>query len=111
MTRERLSATKQTRRKPLWLLPQHTTNRTMNTRSVRIQRAVLCSFLSAGLSSAAMAQTPASSTAKPDEQVVLEKFVVTGSLIPVAAGSTTIPIKIVSTADIDNTGINTDLAD
>lgn len=67
--------------------------------------------MSAGLASVAAAQAPAS-TAKPtEEKVSLEKFVVTGSLIPVAAGSTTVPIQVISAPAIERTGVSTDLAD
>lgn len=84
----------------------------MNNRSVRIQRAVLCSILSAGLFSAAVAQTaPASTAGRPDEKVTLDKFIVTGSLIPIAAGSTAIPITTLGAPEIERTGISTDLID
>src|SRR6185436_17382907 len=85
---------------------------TMNTRSARIQWALLCLFLSSGLLSAAVAPaTTAPTVATADEKVVLEKFVVTGSLIPFAADSPAIPIKLLSAAEIEKTGISTDLAD
>ena len=58
-----------------------------------------------------MAQTAPVVTTKSDEKVKMEQFVVTGSLIPIAAGSPAIPVKTLSSEDIDRTGITTDLAD
>jgi iron complex outermembrane receptor protein len=81
----------------------------MNNSSVSHLRKPLA-LLSAGLSlfaaNAALAQTPAS-----DEAVKLEKFVVTGSLIPMAANTPAVPITIVSAVDIENTGVSNDLTD
>src|SRR5688500_6259044 len=80
----------------------------MNIRSERITRAVLCSILSAGLAATALAQTAPTRT---EERIALEKFVVTGSLIPVAAGAPAIPVRTLTVADLERTGITTDLAD
>lgn len=41
----------------------------------------------------------------------LDKFVVTGSLIPIAAGSPAIPVTIIGSAEIEKTGVSTDLLD
>ena len=80
----------------------------MNPKSERITRAALCCFLSAGLVSNALAQT---APVKTEERVTLDKFVVTGSLIPVAAGAPAIPVRTLLAEDIERTGITTDLAD
>lgn len=73
---------------------------------------MLCSVLSASLVTTALAQTaPASATPPGAQKVELEKFIVTGSLIPIAAGSPAIPVRTLSIEDIEKTGINTDLAD
>ncbi len=80
----------------------------MNTRSARITRAVLCPVLGASLFSYAMAQTaPASSANAPE--ITLEKFVVTGSNIPMAADAMAVPVTILSARDIERSGINTNL--
>ncbi|MBM3843303.1 MAG: hypothetical protein FJ397_08605 [Verrucomicrobia bacterium] len=39
----------------------------------------------------------------------MEKFVVTGSLIPIAAGSPAIPVTVLSALEIEKTGVSTDL--
>jgi iron complex outermembrane receptor protein len=68
-------------------------------------------LLGAGLSlfaaNAAFGQTPPPT----DEAVKLEKFVVTGSLIPIAANTPAVPITILSAVDIENTGVSNDLTD
>ncbi|WP_414661220.1 TonB-dependent receptor domain-containing protein [Horticoccus sp. 23ND18S-11] len=78
----------------------------MNIRSRKLA-AVLSLFLGAGIVSNLVAQT----APKPDEKITLEKFVVTGSLIPFAAGAPAIPIKIVGAGEIEKAGISTDLSD
>lgn len=84
----------------------------MSTRSLGIKRALLCSALSISLFSTAQAQTAAVSTTRnTDQAVALEKFVVTGSLIPFAAGAPAIPIKVLGAPEIEKTGISTDLVD
>lgn len=62
---------------------------------------------------AGFAQTNASATASTtkEQAVALEKYVVTGSLIPIAAGSPAIPITVISSADIEKSGVSTDLLD
>lgn len=59
----------------------------------------------------AYAQTvPANSSAKKqDEEVQLEKFVVTGSLIPMAADTPAIPVSVITSVDIKNSGVSNDL--
>lgn len=73
--------------------------------------AVLSLYVGAGALTAVVAQTTAASTAKKDDKVVLEKFVVTGSLIPIAAGSTAIPVTVIGAQEIEKSGISTDLSD
>jgi len=67
----------------------------------------------AGISllSTLLAQTAQPRVTSSDEKVTLEKFVVTGSLIPIAAGSPAIPVKVLDAQEIEKTGISTDLAD
>lgn len=70
-------------------------------------------LLAAWLASPASAQTnPSSNDANKDEETVkLEKFVVTGSLIPIAADTPAVPVTVMSAADIAATGITQDLTD
>jgi iron complex outermembrane receptor protein len=74
---------------------------------------VLCLCTGIGAINAAVAQSapvrPA--TAPAGETVTLEKFVVTGTLIPVAAGSTAIPVTTIGSAEIEKIGVSTDLVD
>ncbi|HQY06051.1 MAG TPA: hypothetical protein PLQ52_08300, partial [Lacunisphaera sp.] len=82
----------------------------MNNSSVSYLRKPLA-LVGAGLSlfaaSAAFAQTPA--TDKKDETLKLETYTVTGSLIPIAANTPAIPVSIISSVDIQNSGVQTDL--
>ncbi len=78
----------------------------MNTRSVGITRALLCSILGGGLASVAGAQN---APARTEEKVALEKFVVTGSLLPAAAGATANPVSVLSAPEIERTGISGDV--
>lgn len=85
----------------------------MNNSSVSYLRKPLA-LLGVGLSlfaaQAAFAQTTASlDEAKKDETLKLEKFTVTGSLIPIAADSPAIPVTVISALDIQRSGVNTDL--
>jgi len=82
----------------------------------RLRTKVRSSFtLALGLgvlsSLSAYAQTvPAnSSPKKEDEEVQLEKFVVTGSLIPMAADTPAIPVSVITSVDIKNSGVSNDL--
>src|SRR4051812_47356251 len=68
----------------------------------------LVAFFGVGL---AAAQTAPSTTTNKDEPQKLEKFVVTGSLIPIAAGSPAIPVTVIDAAEIERTGVSTDLLD
>ncbi len=51
------------------------------------------------------------SATKPEETIKLEKFTVTGTLIPIAAGATTVPVTVIGLAEMEKTGITTDLVD
>jgi iron complex outermembrane receptor protein len=83
----------------------------MNTRSARITRAALCPILGISLLSLAVAQTaptnPSSTSGVVD--VTLEKFVVTGSNIPMAADAAAVPVTILGRADLESTGLDTNL--
>ncbi len=79
----------------------------MNARSVWNLRALFALIAGASIIPAAVAQPAAAS--KEDETVKLEKFVVTGSLIPVAADSPAVPITVLSSVDIAKSGVNTDI--
>ncbi len=82
----------------------------MNARSAWNMRSALALLLSASLIPVAVAQTgSASDKDKQDEPLKLDKFVVTGSLIPVAADTPAIPITVMTAADIEKSGVNTDL--
>jgi len=76
-----------------------------------IMRAAAGSLLGLSLASAALAQTTPVRPTVTEERVTLEKFVVTGSLIPIAAGAPAIPVKVLAAQEIEKTGISTDLAD
>ena len=64
------------------------------------------------LTASAQSQVPAAPAEnKDDETVKLEKFVVTGSLIPIAADTPAIPVTVMSASDIAATGVTQDLTD
>lgn len=83
----------------------------MNARSAWNMRSALALLLSAGLIPSAVAQSGSASSDKDkqDEPLKLDKFVVTGSLIPVAADTPAVPITIMTSADIEKSGVTTDL--
>ena len=83
----------------------------MNYSSVSLRKplALLGVGLSLFAAQAAFAQTPAPVAAKVDETVKLEKFVVTGSYLPLAANSVAIPVITVDTKTIENSGDNTNV--
>ncbi len=58
----------------------------------------------------AQTATPAPDATK-DETLKLDRFVVTGSLIPIAADTPAVPVTVMTAADIANTGLNNDLTD
>ncbi len=61
------------------------------------------------LSTPALAQS--ADQGEESETLKLEKFVVTGSMIPIAADTPAIPVTIMSAADIAKTGVTSDLTD
>ena len=82
-----------------------------NTRPARRSSRLACLFVafSALATATARAQTaPAPTTPAVTK---LESFVVTGSLIPIAAGSTAVPITVIGATEIEKTGVSTDLLD
>ena len=84
------------------LTPQTTELNTMNIRSRKLAT-VLSLVMGAGAGSTVVAQT---TPGKPtDEKVTLEKFVVTGSLIPIAAGSPAIPVKLINAVELERSGL------
>ena len=62
---------------------------------------------SAGLTNRALAQAADAPDDKKDEPVKLERYVVTGSYIPVAADTFAIPVITIGTDSITNTGVTT----
>jgi iron complex outermembrane receptor protein len=78
----------------------------MNKHSERKFWALLSLILSLGLASYAVAQPAA---ADDDETVTLDKFVVTGSLIPMAADTPAIPVSVITSLDIQQSGVSTDI--
>ena len=87
----------------------------MNTRPRKLLAALLLS-IGAGTIPVAVAQSTAAPTrpstnAQADEKVTLDTFVVTGTLIPIAAGSPAIPVTVLGAPEIERTGISTDLID
>src|SRR5688500_10079045 len=98
----------------------------MNTRSRKLTAALFLYF-GAGAFCAVMAQAvpaPAATTAATaprtsvtpttapaDEPIRLDQMIVTGSLIPIAAGSTAVPVTVLGVPEMERTGISTDLVD
>jgi iron complex outermembrane receptor protein len=82
----------------------------MNIRSRKFA-AVLALIPGAAAVSTPMARAAAAPTVQTEEKVTLEKFVVTGSLIPIAAGSPAIPVTVIGSPEIERTGVTTDLLD
>jgi iron complex outermembrane receptor protein len=80
----------------------------MKMRSVRISQAVLCPLAGAALLLTASAQT-AGQARGGNAEVTLEKFVVTGSNIPIAADAAAVPVTILSRQDFEATGLDTNL--
>jgi iron complex outermembrane receptor protein len=77
----------------------------MNLYSARNLRAALVLIFGAGLSYLAVAQTAPTTTAPTaQEEVKMEKFVVTGSYLPPAANSVAIPVISVDATAIQNSG-------
>jgi iron complex outermembrane receptor protein len=82
----------------------------MNIRSRKFA-AVLALIPGAAVVCTPVARAAAAPTVQTEERVTLEKFVVTGSLIPIAAGSPAIPVTVIGTPEIEKTGVTTDLLD
>ena len=79
----------------------------MNIRKRKFKAALsLLAMVAGPLAVSGFAQ--AANSAKSDT-TTLDKFVVTGSLIPIAAGSPAIPITVISAAEIEKSGVSTDL--
>lgn len=57
----------------------------------------------------AVAQTDSANGAEKESAVKLDKFVVTGSYIPVAGSATAIPVTTIDSQDIENTAVSTSL--
>ena len=87
----------------------------MNNSSVILRKplALLGVGLSLFAANAAFAQQAAATDkqAAPADTVKLEKFIVTGSYIPIAGTATAIPVTVVDSKAIENTGINTNVLD
>jgi iron complex outermembrane receptor protein len=85
----------------------------MNLNSVRKSWVALALCISAGLPYFAVAQTAAttSADASKDQPVKMEKFVVTGSYIPVAADAIAIPVVSVDVSTIEHSGVSTNVLD
>lgn len=79
----------------------------MNIRTRKLM-AALSLISGAAIVPSALAQASAN---KPEETIKLEKFTVTGTLIPIAAGSSTVPLTVIGLAEMEKTGVTTDLVD
>jgi iron complex outermembrane receptor protein len=80
-------------------------------RSVTHGTARRLAVLGSLLSSVALCAQTAPAAAGADDSVKLEKFVVTGSYIPIAGSATAIPVTTIDSTAINNTGVNTSLLD
>jgi iron complex outermembrane receptor protein len=78
----------------------------MNARSARNLLGLLALLAGAGIAPLAVAQTAAASD-KKDDTVTLDKMVVTGSYIPVAADAIAIPVTVINSDEIAKTGVTT----
>lgn len=85
----------------------------MNTKTTHVMRkhwrALALLSLPVLLAAPLRAQTAPAATSGEGEPLKLEKFVVTGSYIPIAAGSPAIPVSTISAADIENTAVSSSL--
>jgi iron complex outermembrane receptor protein len=82
----------------------------MNPRN-RLLSAALALGLGSGPGASAAADTPAPSAAPTDDTVQLSQFVVTGTNIPTAADATDVPVTVVTSQDIAETGESANLLD
>ncbi len=78
-------------RKPLWLI------------------VVAGSTVFTGISAFAQIATPAAPAETDEKVIVMEKYTVTGSLIPMAADTPAIPITILTSVDIERSGVTGDI--
>ena len=83
----------------------------MNARSRIKWLAVLALFASTSLINRAVAQEAAALEDKKDEAVKLEKVVVTGSNILMAADAMSIPVTVIGTQKMEQSGVSADLLD
>lgn len=88
----------------------HTTCTPRAARS-RLLGVSLAALLAVPVMAIAQGTNTASGTDAKDETFKLEKFVVTGSLIPIAADTPAVPITVMTSAQIENTGEIRDLTD
>jgi len=79
----------------------------MNNRSVSLRKPL--ALLGAGLSLFAAKAAFAQSAAPADDTVKLEKFVVTGSYIPFAGTATAVPVTVLNSEAIADTGVTTNV--
>jgi iron complex outermembrane receptor protein len=79
----------------------------MNNRSVSLRKPL--ALLGAGLSLFAANAAFAQSAAPADDTVKLEKFVVTGSYIPFAGTATAVPVTVLNSEAIADTGVTTNV--
>ena len=80
----------------------------MNNSSVSNLRKPLA-LLGAGLSLFAANAAFAQTAAPADDTVKLEKYVVTGSYIPIAGTATAIPVTVLDSKAIENTGVTSNV--
>jgi len=84
----------------------------MNARSARNLLALLALFTSASVAPLAVAQTAAASEpTEGDNTLKLDKLVVTGSYIPMAADALATPVTVVGLPEIERTGVTTNVLD
>jgi iron complex outermembrane receptor protein len=81
----------------------------MNLNSVRKSRAPLALIL--GVALFAVSGNAQTAAPQDEKEVKMEKFVVTGSYIPVAADAIAIPVVSVDVNAIEHTGVNTNVLD
>lgn len=72
---------------------------------------MLALFTSAGVAPLAVAQPAAAPEEKKDDTVSLDKMVVTGSYIPIAADAIATPVAVVGLPEIERTGVTTNVLD
>ena len=82
-----------------------------NTRPARRSSRLACLFVAFAALATATARAQTAPAPTTPAVTKLESFVVTGSLIPIAAGSTAVPITVIGATEIEKTGVSTDLLD